>query len=205
VLQKIIEVLPLASFRFILEEIQGQAATIARHRFGCRILCRLLEYAVQEPLLVPLLDEVLAEAGALSCHYYGHHVLEHMLEHGYGFEKHKNQIVWTIRGNMGKCAQDAHGSFLIEAAMREAMRNCSRDRQSYLEQGLCGEDLLSLACSRFGSHVVRAFLQLPGDASQQAFFFLRTHSAHLMTSKFGRHVLEDMGIDIAESTSEASA
>jgi len=196
---KIIEVLPPAGSRFILEEIQGQAATVARHRYGCRILCRLLEYAVQEPLLPPLIDEVLEEAGALSCHYYGHHVLEHTLEHGSTNQKHF--IIWTICANMGKCVQDPHGSFLIEAAMR----NCPPDCQSWIEQCLFREDFLELACSRFGSHVVRAFLQLPGDASQQAFSFLWNHSAHLKTSKFGRHVLEDMGITVEEPISEASA
>ena len=44
VLQKVIEVLPANATCFVTEELATRAAEAARHRFGCRILCRLIEH-----------------------------------------------------------------------------------------------------------------------------------------------------------------
>lgn len=197
VIQKVIEVMPTSHFRFILEELRGDAPATARHRYGCRILCRLLEYAPSEDGLMVLIDEILAEAGVLCFHFFGHHVLQHILEHG--SEEQRHRVTMAICANMRRCAQDPHGSFLVEAAMR----HCSFDDHRALARCLLGDDperFLTLTSSRFGSHVVRAFLRLPCDASQQAYSLLREHAAQLASTKFGRHVLEDMHIDVAGLT-----
>jgi pumilio RNA-binding family len=189
VVQKVIEVMPRAHTRFILEELRHAAAATARHRYGCRILCRLLEYAISEEGLAVLVDEVLAEAGALCFHFFGHHVLQHVLEHG--SEEQRHRVAMAICPNMARCAQDSHGSFIVEAALRY----CSSYDQFELARCLVGNDpawFVSLANTRFGSHVVRAVLQLPGGASQQAKVLLQEHAAQLAGTKFGRHVLEAM-------------
>merc|ERR1712070_1226839 len=43
VVQKLVEVLPLPSLSFVAEEMLGAGPEIARHRYGCRVLCRLVE------------------------------------------------------------------------------------------------------------------------------------------------------------------
>merc|ERR1719284_624344 len=42
VIQKVVEALPVASVSFVAKELATHAAEAARHRFGCRILCRLV-------------------------------------------------------------------------------------------------------------------------------------------------------------------
>merc|ERR1712176_400706 len=71
VLQKIVEVMPHRTIGFIMQELLGGGREVARHPFGCRIFCRLLEHASLDAHLCALLDEVLADASALCKHAYG--------------------------------------------------------------------------------------------------------------------------------------
>merc|ERR1719238_1371323 len=43
VVQKMVEVLPASSLGFVVEEILGAGAEFARHRYGCRVVCRLVQ------------------------------------------------------------------------------------------------------------------------------------------------------------------
>jgi pumilio RNA-binding family len=198
VLQKVIEVMPRVHIRFILDELRGVADATARHRYGCRILCRLLEYAGSDEGVAALLDEVVEEAGALVFHFFGHHVLQHIFEHGTDWQKHR--VAMAICDNMENCAQDPHGSFIVEAAVRY----CSDDDQFELATCVLGSDptrLVSLASSRFGSHVVRAVLRMPGATAERATRMLLEHATMLEKTKFGRHVLEEAGKTAAQAGS----
>lgn len=44
VLAKFVEVLPPSAVTFVVKELQGCEVTTAKHRFGCRIWERLIEY-----------------------------------------------------------------------------------------------------------------------------------------------------------------
>jgi len=81
VIQKAIEVMTPAACGFIAQEMRGVGAAVARHRFGCRILCRLLEHMADSPACVELMAEVLAEAGQLCRHQFGHYVMESVLDY----------------------------------------------------------------------------------------------------------------------------
>jgi hypothetical protein len=56
VVQKIIELLPIVHFGFIIEELKGADFDVARHVYGCRVLCRILEYAPNEPSTIELVE-----------------------------------------------------------------------------------------------------------------------------------------------------
>merc|ERR1712232_505280 len=65
VIQKIIETMPMPMFAFIISELHGHVAEVARHRFGCRIICRLLEHSCSDPKMISVTDEILKDAGEL--------------------------------------------------------------------------------------------------------------------------------------------
>merc|ERR1719450_712657 len=54
VIQKVVESLPPAMSRFIAEEILGVAGAMARHRYGCRVLCRLFEHCADDAAVAAL-------------------------------------------------------------------------------------------------------------------------------------------------------
>jgi hypothetical protein len=60
VLQKLIETMPPSFTSFVLDEIRGHVDWAARHRFGCRVVARLVEHNPAERVAV-LLREM--EAG----------------------------------------------------------------------------------------------------------------------------------------------
>ncbi|CAK9110179.1 mRNA-binding protein puf3 (Pumilio homology domain family member 3) [Durusdinium trenchii] len=60
VVQKVVSHLSVAASHFVLEELRGHAARTAKHRFACRILCRLLEFcgSASAELVEELLQEI---------------------------------------------------------------------------------------------------------------------------------------------------
>merc|ERR1711988_1336486 len=95
VLQKIIEVTPISKHSFIVEELNGFAIEVARHRFGCRILCRILEHgSLEDGRTAQLLQEVLDDAEALSRHTYGNFVIATILE--FGLPQHRQQVAHVL-------------------------------------------------------------------------------------------------------------
>merc|ERR1712146_772604 len=72
VLSRAIEVLPATRNGFVISALLGGAVTVSKHRFGCRIVCRLIEHCEEGMCSSTdfslLLDEVLAEVGILAQH-----------------------------------------------------------------------------------------------------------------------------------------
>jgi len=83
VLQKCAEVMPPHAVQFLLFELsyhpQGWLG-VANHKFGCRILQRLLEHS-GNLTMVPFLEEVLTNIKWFSQGEFSNHVVKHILEH----------------------------------------------------------------------------------------------------------------------------
>merc|ERR1712070_1096004 len=84
VIQKLVEVLPVPSLGFIAEEMLGAGPEVARHRYGCRVLCRLVErhFARAVAHMDELIKELLADGAKVVRHSFGHHVIEMVLQTG---------------------------------------------------------------------------------------------------------------------------
>merc|ERR1712048_1294487 len=100
---------------FILKELAGAAACTSRHRFGCRIICRLLEHAARDAATMPLIEELVAETGSLSRHVFGHHVIHALLEHV--TSEVQLQIVANLHPELTRNAMNRSGSYVIERAL----------------------------------------------------------------------------------------
>merc|ERR1712151_963706 len=116
VLQKIIEVMPHRTTGFIIQELLGGGREVARHPFGCRIFCRLLEHASLDAHLCALLDEVLTDASALCKHAYGNFVMRHCLE--FGIPMHKHLVMNALLGDLFGNVRHQHGSRVLEGALQ---------------------------------------------------------------------------------------
>mmetsp|Transcript_36814 Transcript_36814/g.83297 ORF Transcript_36814/g.83297 Transcript_36814/m.83297 type:complete len:413 (+) Transcript_36814:62-1300(+) len=201
VIQKVIEVLPMAQASFVADELRGMGVEVARHRYGCRILCRLLEHSASDAGPVALIDEVLGEVSGLCRHSFGHYVIQSVLEHG--SPEQRQQIAAALRGELSRSVQNRNACYVIE----NALSYCSvEDRQALVEGLLNGGPgrLAALAQHQFGSHVVRALLRLPGEGAQVALGQLQAVSGQLQTTKYGRRLLEDFSLAHAEGGAERS-
>merc|ERR1719191_1039152 len=68
VVQKMVEGLPPSSLGFVAEELLGAGAEVARHRYGCRVLCRLVLRHGDTSIahMDELIEELLADASDLA-------------------------------------------------------------------------------------------------------------------------------------------
>jgi hypothetical protein len=195
VIQKIIEVLPTKLCQFVCQELRGSGAETSRHRYGCRILCRLVEQSSQDSATVEVMDEVLVEAAELCCHDFGHYVLEAVLEHG--LPEQKQRIAVALEADPVRSASDRSAVYIIEAVLQHcAPADQVRLATSLLSQPEC---LMRLAGDKSGCHVVKALLRIPSTSSQAARNHLQRSAGRLQMTVYGCRVLEELGIDVAKA------
>lgn len=159
VLEKVIEQLSSPTSAFIADELLATVPRFARHRFGCRIVCRLVEHCSREESTRKLIQKLLEdpdEAIDLCRHNFGHHVVQSILEHG--DDAHKEMIAQVLLRDVLSNASHRSSSYVVEAALK----NCSSEDQDRLVQALLQPGIISeLAKADFGSYVVRTLLKHP--------------------------------------------
>jgi len=148
VLQKCVELLPAESLQFVIDEMHDHVVVAARHRYGCRVLERLIERAWQTESLV---DDVLADTNQLCRHPFGNFVVQHVLK--LGTARQKRSIVGTLHADIQRLARHRVASHVV----RCALVNASEEDRQLLIGALTAdpEDLADLAHHHCGSYVVR--------------------------------------------------
>lgn len=188
VIQKVVEALPAALCSFVAEELMGQGAAVARHCYGCRILCRLLEQSASEASTAKLMDEVLLDAPELVRHSFGHHVIQSVLENG--LPEQRRKVASALGNNIMANARNRNASYVLE----KALTYCCPEDQRVLASGLLAnpDSIVSLAQSQFGGYVVRSLAALRDRNGEKALQYLRHCAPQLLETKHGRRLLEDL-------------
>jgi len=191
VIQKIIEALPCAQSSFISEELMGMGAMVARHRYGCRILCRLLEHCTTEQGTEKLVTEVLDDAAGLSRHSFGHHVIQCILEHG--STKQQEQIVEGLMEDLPRNARNRNASYVLERVFMHTDEEIQRTLLGKLLD--LGPEMWSLLTrSYLGSHVLKSVMRFPSDILPQAMGDIRLATGKLHGTRHGKQLLKDLGM-----------
>lgn len=190
VVQKAVTMLPSAKTAFVPEELLGMAAWTAKHKFGCRIMCRIVEHPGSEQRNT-LIAEMLDEAGELCQSFYGRHVIASIFEHG-TVQQRKRVVSALCSGGLLCYAMNQHGSHVLE----EALASADIDDQDLLMAELLRDPdiFLSMADNQYGRHVVKALIRHRGKFSEIAFAYVRNAAKHLEGTKFGRRLLEDVDL-----------
>mmetsp|Transcript_11077 Transcript_11077/g.22933 ORF Transcript_11077/g.22933 Transcript_11077/m.22933 type:complete len:368 (+) Transcript_11077:68-1171(+) len=144
VLQKCIAVIRPRNLQFIVDEIlfkgAGAVAHVARHKYGCRIIQRLLEH-LSPAQLHGLVDDLLEDAMTTCKHPYGNYVMQHLLE--YGTARQRHELIHLLTQNAATVGKDSYACEVIVKAIALGAR----------------EDQVALA---------RAFLTVPGFGALMA-------------------------------------
>jgi len=187
VIQKIVEALPTSLSSFVADELVGVGANVARDRYGCRIICRLLEHSACDRSTEVLMDEVLEDVLELCRHSYGHHVVLTMLEHG--TLSQRSRIASGLRGGLLRSARNRFASRVLE----QTFIFCSvQDKHAIASDLVSSPDTVQvLAEHQCGCFVVRAILRLQDEYSQKVMDHLQPVVCNLQLSKWGKRVLHD--------------
>jgi hypothetical protein len=187
VLQKFIDTMRPSGSQFVINEImQGGGACvgrIARHRFGCRILQRLLEHCSSNQIF-DLVEIIILDARWLATHLYGNYVLQHVLEHCH-VEDQISRLVGVLASNAAQVAAHCYGC----AVLHKAFDYAQADARCALASSLVArpEVLLAMACSRHGHACVKLALQASHkEQSQEARSWLQERQEVLKRSRYGR-------------------
>jgi len=161
VLQKFIDELRPVDSQFVIDEIQlggiGAALRVARHRYGCRILQRLLEHSSSAPGRVhDLMEEILSDGVQLATHIYANYVLSHLLE--FGTESQKCRLTNLLAAHAASVGANCYGC----AVLRNALDHGSSEARVVLAHALLVQPhlLTAMACSRHGHGAVKQALEV---------------------------------------------
>jgi hypothetical protein len=196
VVQKIIQQVPTSNLRFIAEELAGEANAAVRHRYGCRILCRLAEFDAEGEGSLALFAEILSSDVVRLCnHDYGHHVVNQIMECGPSYLRTRIVRAIAAEGDVMRCAKQRNASQVIERGLRHG---CDEDRDLLAAFLLAQPATFGpLVCHVYGVHVARALLQLPpGPMAYRAMACLQRAAVCARTRKdrYGQQLLCEMGL-----------
>lgn len=192
VFAKMVAVMPASSqfVRYVIESLQGRAVTVARHRFGCRILERLIEHVPHEEMSI-LLDAIINDAEALCRHPFANFVVQHLFEHG------SRACQSAILNNMIKQLPILAKHRTASHVVQRALDYCSDTDQKKIARALLHSQpphsFVDVACSRYGSFVVEQLASLR-DCLDEMRQNLLAELGVLGESQFGKRVIERYGL-----------
>merc|ERR1719316_1892265 len=199
VLQKCIEVLPPDTVQFVLDELVAfpdHGLAIAKHRFGCRILERLLEHCPAEQTRI-LVEDVIENAYVLCRHPFGNYVVQHVLE--YGTLNQRSAVVDAlIHGGVMQLAMHRVASNVIERAL---VQSTAEARRALVGQ-LVSEPsaTLAMASSRYGSFIAQRLLELPASRERDEVWYQLSNGLEtLKASKHGKPLVATIAPEEAET------
>lgn len=199
VLQKCIATVSPGVSQFIVDELvfrdESAVTNTAKHRYGCRIIQRLLEHCPPHQVTV-LTENLLERAEGLCTHAFANYVMQHILEHG--TTEQQRHLTEILRRQVTAMASDAYGS----AVLGKALHHVPPEEQQALAKAVLDHPglLVSMACNRHGQAASKHLLQtLTGplrDEARRQFFM---GSEKLRASRYGRLVQKQMGPDIPDA------
>jgi len=186
VLQKCISTIRPLDLQFIVDELMqagaGAVCKAARHRYGCRVLQRLLEHCPPEQKN-RLVEELLTEAVTLCTHIFGNYVMQHLLEHG--TEAHILGLTQILTEHGSVVCRDPHGSAVLEKCFGHA----SPAAQVALANSLVMEPdkLAMMGCTRHGNRAAKQALAVADlPYRNNALMALIEQKEKLRVSRYGR-------------------
>lgn len=193
VIQTIIKVLPPSEISFIHQELLRMGPRFARHEYGCRIYCRLLENQrgnSADKVVATIVDRALQGIDELMLDVFGHHVVESALEHGQAYQK--SGVMREILAQVLTIAHNERGAFVVEKALMYGDREDVQELSSQLlTQPI--EKLSTMAASWSGQHVAKTLLQKPETAQKfRERFLCHVGQALLRKTKPGRRIWQEL-------------
>mmetsp|Transcript_65495 Transcript_65495/g.165014 ORF Transcript_65495/g.165014 Transcript_65495/m.165014 type:complete len:333 (+) Transcript_65495:94-1092(+) len=173
VIQKCIVVMAPKSLQFIIDEItaDGKLGGVARHKYGCRIVQRLIEHGTAEQVH-DLVELLLAEFVETSKHCYGQFVVQKLLQHT---EAHQQtRLVELVERHVSELALHCHGCAVLGAALEYGdLADRCRLAEMIFE---CSSQVAFMVDSRHGHAIITRLLHvLDGPGCQRLLSLLETN------------------------------
>merc|ERR1712070_588730 len=193
VVAKMVEIMPPGAVGFVIESIQKNPAEMARHRFGCRILERLVEHC-SEKQMSSVFDTVVSQAEPLCRHPYGNFVVSHLLEHGSSIRRVR--ILDQLLPTLPQLAMHRTASHVVQKAIDHCDEDCKRRLVERLLHAQSPNSFVDIACSRYGSFVVEDLANI-NIGRDKMIENLGIGADSLNASQFGKKVIDCFGLVVS--------
>jgi len=190
VLQRAVELMRPGAVHFVLDELKQHkkgASDLAKHRYGCRVLERLIEHFPPQEL-ADLVSEMLADARSLVGHPFGNFVMQHLLEHGEPAQRrHLVATICRTREELWWIAAHQHACSVLD----KALSYCPVADQRFLAKKVLDISglLPVMAVQRGGFAATHRLFKVISDEPPllvEAKLQLAQRSDELLSSKHGR-------------------
>merc|ERR1711920_958433 len=190
VLQKAVEVLPPPAMWFLLPELQswGSPQKLARHKYGCRVLERLIEH-FPLPQISPLIEDILGDVIPISREPFGNFVVQHILEHG--DSEHRRFIAQALKADVRDAAMHPNACLVLNKALTYA---AWADQQDIAAQVINTPGVLvEMAAQKNGfAATLKLFTVATGELLQEAHAQLAADRKRIRGMKHGRALLDTL-------------
>jgi len=194
VLTKMVEVMPPATLGGMINMLEEQGpSAVARHRFGCRVLERLVQHC-SEKEIGGLMDKLIADCGALCRHPFGNFVVQVLLEHGSPIRR--ACILQQLLEVVPNLAMHRTASHVVEKALYYSDEQGQSAIVSSLLQAPSPNSLLDVAGNRYGSFVAEKVVSLQVWGVDEVHRRMAEGLPELAKSHFGRRVAEACGLPL---------
>lgn len=193
VLQKFIVMMTPKYSQFVIDEVMSKhrgANIAARHRYGCRVIERLLEHCSPDQLK-PMVEEILEDGADLCRHLYGNFVVQHLFE--YGSPEQQHHLAQVVQARVRFVCN--HAPAVVSKAL---LFGTCEDRMAVArallkERGL----VISIARKRHGHDVVmHLFDVLDKHERESVRRLIKDSMEELSRTRYGRATAKDLGLPI---------
>jgi hypothetical protein len=118
VIQAIIEFMHYEKWAFIAKALETKVVEVARHEYGCRIICRMVEQRPLKSSAIAVnvaIDELLMHVSGLINHRFAHHSVEAVLYHGTVEERCR--IAETVIHGADTFIRGRYSKFILECVL----------------------------------------------------------------------------------------
>jgi len=192
VVAKMVEIMPPAAVGSVIKAaIKWNPVELARHRYGCRILERLIEHC-SEKQMSAVLDALVIQAEPLCRHPYGNFVVSHLLEHG-SFVR-KVRILDQLLQTLPQLAVHRTASHVVQNIIDHSDESGKQRLVEKLLREQSPHSIIEIACSRYGSFVVEDLANKVSGGKEALRPYLESGVDSLKESQFGKRVMDCFGL-----------
>ncbi|CAK9025417.1 unnamed protein product [Durusdinium trenchii] len=187
VLQKCVTVLSRENMNFIFQELKQKGPEMiqqaARHKYGCRIIQRLLECGPADQVN-DLIDCLLQDAINICAHPYGNYVIQNLLDQSgklptTGTREQRRRLLHSLMDNVTLVGNESDNVY-VSAVMVKIMSVAQREEKVQLARSLLRVPglLRKMGTTRHGHQAAKKVLKtLTGSEHEDARFQLYGHGS----------------------------
>mmetsp|Transcript_36291 Transcript_36291/g.91415 ORF Transcript_36291/g.91415 Transcript_36291/m.91415 type:complete len:320 (-) Transcript_36291:160-1119(-) len=163
VIQKCVVVMAPSLLQVLIDEVMdGKLIQAARHKYGCRVIQRLLEHCPVEQIH-ELVELLLAEFLEVSRHAYGIFVVQKLLQHT--VEEQRDRLADLVEQHATALALHPHGCAVLGVALEHgSLAERRRLAEMLLEDR---SHLAFMASTRHGTAIVTSLLETLDDSGRK--------------------------------------